>query len=190
MSSSDDEFEGFVRRSRVSLDNLDSQRYTARPAPLQPPSSSLMTSSSAPIPHLAVHDVPVIPLASAKPAPFLPPVWQSTSGVFTNPFHPDANQDFSQILASLPPEVANADLSVAGTSDFLGASRCGATLYLLTNGVRNAQEMAVSLRQRLQWPRESSRNSTIKCSVSQKERQSARPTQSLQWSTMASRYFV
>lgn len=119
MSSSEDEYEGPVRRSRVSLDILDNQRYT-RPPPSQSSSSSLVTASSTPIPHLAVqvHDVPVIPLAPANPAPFLPPGWQLTSGSFTNPFHPDANHDLSQILASLPPEVANADLSVAGKSDY------------------------------------------------------------------------
>ena len=136
MSSSDDEYEGLVRRSRVSLDKLDNQRYT-RPAPPQPSSSSLITSTT-PIPQLAVHGVPVIPLAPAKPAPFLPPVWQSTSSSFTNPFLPDANHDFSQILASLPPDVANADLSVAGKPDVPGASRCDASVSLLTNRVCNA----------------------------------------------------
>jgi hypothetical protein len=189
MSSSDDEYEGPVRRSRVSLDKLDNQRYT-RPAPSQPSSSSLITASSTPISQLAVHDVPVIPLAPAKPAPFLPPVWQSTSSTFTNPFLPHAIHDFSQILASLPPEVANADLSVAGKPDFPRASRCDASLYLLTNRVCNAQEMAASSKPRLHWPPESSRNSTITCLVSEKERQSARLTQSLPWSTMASRFFV
>lgn len=121
MSSSEDEYEGPVRRSRVSLDKLDNQRYT-RPPPPHPSSSSLVTPSSTPIPQVAVqvHDVPVIPLAPAKPAPFLPPGWQLTSGSFTNPFHPDANHDLSQILASLPPEVANADLSIAGESRFTG----------------------------------------------------------------------
>src|SRR5258706_7957544 len=137
MSSSDDEYEGLVRRSRVSLDKLDNQRYI-RPAPPQPSSSSLITASSTSIPQLALHDVPVIPLAPAKPAPFLPPVWQSTPTPFTNPFLPDVNHDFSQILASLPPEVANADLSVAGKPDFPGASRCDASLVLLTNRVCNA----------------------------------------------------
>lgn len=147
MSSSGDEYEGLVRRSRVSLDKLDNQRYT-RPVPPHPSSSSLTTASSTPIPQLTVHDVPVIPLAPAKPAPFLPPpVWQWTQGSFTNPFHPDTNHDFSQILASLPPEVVTADLSVAGKSDSLGASRCDATLYLLTNRVCNAQEMAPSSKQ-------------------------------------------
>jgi len=149
MSSSEDEYQGPVRRSRVSLDKLDNQRYT-RPAPSQPSSSSLTTPTSTPIPQLAVHDVPVIPLAPAKPAPFLPPGWQLTPGSFTNPFHPDTDYDFSQILASLPPEVANADLSIAGKPDFLSASRCDATLYLLTNRVCNAQEMAPSLKRRLQ----------------------------------------
>jgi hypothetical protein len=119
MSSSGDEYEGLVRRSRASLDKLDNQRYI-RPAPPQPSSSSLITASSTPIPQLALHDVPVIPLAPAKPAPFLPPVWHSTSSPFTNPFLPDANHDYSQILASLPPEVANADLSVAGKPRFPG----------------------------------------------------------------------
>lgn len=136
MSSSDDEYEGLVRRSRVSLDKLDNQRYI-RPAPLQSSSSSLITPSSTPIPQLALHDVPVIPLAPAKPAPFLPPVWQATPTPFTNPFLPEGNHDFSQILTSLPPEVANADLSVAGKPDFPGASRCDASLVLLTNRVCN-----------------------------------------------------
>ena len=152
MSSSEDEYEGPVRRSRVSLDKLDNQRYT-RPVPPQPSSSSLITASSTPIPQLPVHDahdVPVIPLAPAKPAPFLPAVWQWTQGSFTDPFQTDTNHDFSQILASLPSEVTNADLSVAGKSDFLGASRCNATLYLLTNRVCNAQEMAPSSKHPLQ----------------------------------------
>ena len=124
MSSSEDEYGGVVRRSRASLDKLDSQRYTARPAQLQPssssviPASSTSSTSSTSVP-LAVHDVPVIPLAPAKPAPFLPPVWQSNLGSFTNPFLPDANHDFSHVLTSLPPDVANADLSVAGKSDFV-----------------------------------------------------------------------
>lgn len=137
MSSSDDEYEGPApRRSRASLDKLDNQRYI-RPAPLQPSSSSLTTASSTPIPQLPRNGVPVIPLAPAKPAPFLPPVWQSTQTPFTNPFLPDANHDFSQILATLPPEDANADLSVAGKPDFPGASRCHTSLYLLTNTVYN-----------------------------------------------------
>ena len=149
MSSSEDEYKGFVRRSRVSLDKLDNQRYT-RPVLPQPSSSSLVTTSSTSIPQLAVDDVPVIPLAPAKPAPFLPPMWQWTQGSFTNPFHPDTSHDFSQTLASLPPEVTNADLSVAGKSDFLGASRRDATVYLLTNRVCNVQGMAPSSKRPLQ----------------------------------------